>query len=272
MSPKNALASLGSVDSKTVLTQHLFGSPWSPRRLLRRPPRVIAIFSFRHDAHLVPDLIENLRPIVDGYIAYDDRGSASVFTDERVRKTALLQAARGMGARWVLQIDPDERLEAATAARMPTMTRVVEQVFWRFSLRELYTPSAYRVDGRWNRKGITCLFPLLDGQVFSDVPMHGIRSPLNRGYKKLNSGLNLYHLKMITRERRTARRDLYKALDPSNAYQKVGYDYLSDEFELVLEEIPSSREYRPLHREMGGLWQLDPTVVGPIDEIVGGHQ
>ena len=48
--------------SETVLTKHLFGRTLVPRRLLHRPPRTIAIFSFRYDAHLVPDLIENFAP------------------------------------------------------------------------------------------------------------------------------------------------------------------------------------------------------------------
>ena len=38
--------------------------------LLQRPPRVLALFSFRHDAHLVQDLIENIRPMVDGWVSY----------------------------------------------------------------------------------------------------------------------------------------------------------------------------------------------------------
>src|SRR5687768_3960972 len=97
--------------SQAVLTKHLFGRSWSPRRLLRRPPRVIAIFSFRYDAHLVPNLIENLRPIVDGYIAYDDRGASEPYTDERARKAVLRKEAREMGAQWLLCMDPDERME-----------------------------------------------------------------------------------------------------------------------------------------------------------------
>src|SRR3990170_2728000 len=82
--------------SQAVLTKHLFGRSWSPRRLLRRPPRVIAIFSFRYDAPLVPHLIENLRPIVDGYIAYDDRGASEPYTDER-RERRCCERKR---ARW----------------------------------------------------------------------------------------------------------------------------------------------------------------------------
>ena len=57
---------------------------------------------------------------------------------------------------------------------------------------------------------------------------------------------------MISPERRQARRDFYRALDPKNAYQTIGYDYLGDETGLVLKEVPDSRQYRPLHQEEGG--------------------
>ena len=255
-----------------MLTKHRFGSAWSPRRLLRRCPRVIAIFSFRYDADLVPDLVENLRPIVDGYVAYDDRGAREAYTDERARKAVLRQAAREMGAQWLLCIDPDERLEMATAERIKAMTGVIEPVAWRFRLREMYTPTAYRVDGRWKKKGLTCLFPLLDGQIFSDAPLHGRRSPLNSEYKKRDSGLNLYHLKMIAAERREARRDFYKTLDPKSEFQKIGYDYLCDENGLMLEEVPTSRLYKPLYRETGAIWQPDLARLGPVAVACSGEE
>ena len=131
------------------------------------------------------------------------------------------------------------------------MTAVIEPMAWQFRLRELYTPTAYRVDGRWNKKTLTCLFPVLDGQIFSDAPLHGRRSPLNPEYRKRDAKLNLYHLKMIGPERRQARRAFYKTLDPKNAYQTIGYDYLGDETGLAFEEIPPSRLYKPLHQETG---------------------
>jgi hypothetical protein len=60
---------------------------------------------------------------------------------------------------------------------------------------------------------------------------------LNYPLKKTD--LNIYHLKMITKERRSARRDLYNALDPKLAFQAIGYGYLADDDGAVLERIPS---------------------------------
>ena len=79
---------------------------------------VLGVFSFRHDAHLVPGLVENIRPMVDGWVAYDDRSSDSPFGDERLRRKALLDAAVAQGARWILALDPAERIESALAGRI----------------------------------------------------------------------------------------------------------------------------------------------------------
>ena len=86
-------------------------------------PNVVAIFSFRYDAHLVPDLITNIAPVVDGWVAYDDRASTEVFSNEWVRRKALIETAQSLGARWILAIDPDERVERRLANRLPRLTR-----------------------------------------------------------------------------------------------------------------------------------------------------
>jgi hypothetical protein len=221
-------------------------------RWLRRRPCTVAVFSFRYDAHLVPDLIENVRPMVKGYAAYDDRAATELFSSEPERRALLIEAARNMGARWVLYMDPDQRLERAAAERLPEFTRADEPVAWGFRLRELYAPDAYRVDGIWGRKIRYRLFPVRDGQVFGTKALHEQHYP--KGYPRRETGLNLYHLKMITRARREGRRDLYKALDPDASYQPKGYDYLADDDGATLETIPEGRSYWPPHKEDGGLW------------------
>ena len=227
---------------------------------------VLAVFSYRYDAHLVPDLLENLAPVVDGWVAYDDRGGSGPFTSEPERRQALIARARALGAAWVLAIDPDERLEHAAAARIPKLTRSVERIIWCFDLREMYTPDHYRVDGIWGRKSQARLFPLLEGQKFSDRPLHAPWTPIEGGYAVRPAELNLYHLKMIDPARRTARRDLYKRLDPGSAFQRIGYDYLTDEARLVLEPIPLSRSYWPRHVDDRSLWMAPP----PDDEREAG--
>jgi len=231
----------------------------------RRRPLLLALFSFRYDAHLVPDLLQNLEPIVDGWIAFDDRCSDEFYSDEPTRRRALLVRARELGADWVLGIDPDERLERGAAEGIREMTKASGPVAWGFRLREMYTPSAYRVDGVWGQKVQFRLFPLITERRFSDQPLHGLWFPAEPKHTLLRSDLNLYHLKMIAPERRRARRDLYKYLDPSQRYQAIGYDYLADDVGLVLEEVPADRSYFPPHTEDGLLWMPAPPADGEED-------
>ena len=221
-------------------------------------PVVLAVFSYRYDAHLVPDLLANLEPIVSGWVAFDDRGSEELYSNEPARRCALVTRARELGADWVLGIDPDERLERGAADRMREMTRVEGPVAWGFHLRELYAPDAYRVDGVWGRKEQFRLFPLLPDQRFSEKAFHGAWIPIEPTHTRLRSELNLYHLKMIAPARRRARRDLYNHVDPDRAYQRIGYDYLADESGLALEAIPAGRGYVPPHVDDGLLW-MAPT-------------
>ena len=225
------------------------------RRMFTRAPRLIAVFSFRYDAHLVPDLVENLRPIVDGYAGHDDRSSPQAISPEPERREALVRAAREMRADWILVVDPDERLEMRAAERLSELTRNKDPIAWGFRLRELYTPDAYRIDGIWGKKVAFRLFPVLEGQEFAQAEHHGLKHPI--GYPQRMSDLNLYHLKMIASGRRVARRDLYNRLDPHRTLQPIGYDYLADETGLVVEPIPRDRRYTPVHRDDGALWMPD---------------
>jgi len=235
--------------------------PGERRSLLRRlvRPRIVAVFSFRYDAHLVRDLIANITPIVDGWISWDDRAATEPFTGDPGRRRTLLSAAHAAGAQWVLAVDPDERFEHAVANRIRKMVLIPGKVCWTFNLREMYSPVSYRVDGIWGTKLQKRLFPIFNDQFpitdksgFSSAALHGSWVPPH--YRQLDSHLNLYHLKMIEPKRRVARRDLYNALDPGRRYQKVGYDYLADESGAVFETLPPGRHYLPPHKEDHGLW------------------
>lgn len=222
-------------------------------------PRVLAMFSFRYDAHLVPDLLENIAPLVDGWVIWDDRGSSELVSNDRLLRLRLLQAAFDAGADWVLRVDPDERFERGLAAKIDALTRRKKPIVWTFPLRELYAPDAYRVDGIWKKKRQGRLFPLFDwlfpaeqSSWFATEEFHSVTYP--RGFREKKARFNLYHLKMIDEKRRRHRRDLYVALDPDREFQPAGYDYLADESGARFKKIPWRRRYHPPHREDGGLW------------------
>jgi hypothetical protein len=218
-------------------------------------PFVLAAFSFRYDAHLVEGLIANVSRFVDGWIAYDDRGSEAVFSDEVERRRILVRKAHAMGARWLLAVDPDERFEDGLADRIADMTSIADPACWSFNLRELYAPDQYRVDGLWGRKTQARLFPLRADLRLGTTALH---APWCAAFRPLDSQLNLYHLKMITPARRKARSALYNALDPDGRFQSEGYDYLADDEGAVLEPIPPGRGYSPAHQDDGGLWMPEP--------------
>jgi hypothetical protein len=242
--------------------------PPTSRSLIGRwlRPRIVAVFSFRYDAHLVPDLLDNLAPLVDGWVSWDDRQAATPFSGDTARRQTLIEAAHAAGAQWILAVDPDERFEAATGGRLRQLVRVPGQVCWTFELRELYTPTAYRIDGLWGRKRQKRLFRIFDRQfpiaergTFDSSPLHDAWAPPT--YRTLHSRLNLYHLKMIEPARRSSRRDLYNALDPDRRYQRIGYDYLANDSGMQLKELPPRRHYLPPHQDDGGLWMADPANV-----------
>jgi hypothetical protein len=56
----------------------------------------------------------------------------------------------------------------------------------------------------------------------------------------------MYHLRMIAEDDRRIRQERYKRLDPECRWQPKGYDRMTSEENLRLEELPPGREYEPL--------------------------
>ena len=231
-----------------------------------RQPHVLAVFSFRYDAHLVPALLANLEPLCDGWLAYDDTRSESIFSDEVRRRSALLSAAREVGARWALAVDPDERFEVGLAAEISRLTAVTDgAIAYTFALREMYRSDCYRVDGVWGGKRQARLLSLSGGVVVPAGNLHLSWASYISSPQLRDTDFNLYHLKMITPERRKARAALYNHLDPKRRMQAIGYDYLADDTGAELERVAAGREYYPPHDEDGGLWMPRVSVAdGPV--------
>ncbi|WP_189410577.1 glycosyltransferase [Neogemmobacter tilapiae] len=222
----------------------------SLRPLANGQPRVSAVFAFRHDAALVPDLLLNLSPIVHEAVIWDDRGEHGLHSNEPDRRKALLSVARQNGAEWILAVDPDERFEAALAERITELTEdPARRVMWNFALREMFSPNAWRADGVWGHKMQMRLFPVHAVQDEAAPDLHGRWVEPQKGYRNVSTGLNLYHFHHVTAEKGQARRDTYARLDPDRRHNAIGYDYLADRRELVLQEIPQNRAYQPLWRE-----------------------
>jgi hypothetical protein len=232
------------------------------RQPARREPLVLAVFSFRHDAHLVPGLLANIAPLVHGHVAWDDRDAETALSSEPMRRNLLLAEARRLGARWILAVDPDERFEDRFAARLPEMLALGEGNLWHFNLCEMFSPRAWRTDGVWGGKSLMRLFPADAAGAELSVPLHAGWVAEGDGFMRRAAGVNLYHLRMATPARRRARRALYAAADPERQFQRIGYDYLDDERGMVLMTIPKGRDFSPAFVEDHGLWAVDPGMVG----------
>jgi hypothetical protein len=61
---------------------------------------------------------------------------------------------------------------------------------------------------------------------------------------------------MIDPLNRIARSKLYEELDPNNEYQSIGYSYLREESNIILESIQPGREYYPAYSKNQEIIQL----------------
>lgn len=227
-------------------------------------PAVLAVFSFRYDAHLVPAMLENIAPFVDGWVSFDDRGSTELFSDEPGRRFALLGEAMRLGAKWVLAIDPDERIEARFADHVAALTARRDVDAFAFPLREMYGAERYRIDGVWGTKQQVRLLSLAKGIVRPPDGLHRSWAGFIPDARIAEAPFNIYHLKMITRQRRRGRARLYEALDPGRAFQPIGYRYLAKDWGARFERIPHGRDYLPAHVEDGGLWMPEVAPEGSV--------
>ncbi len=220
-----------------------------------RIPMIVAVFSYRYDAALVPALVSNITPMVHGMVSCDDRKATTALTDDNTRRNRLHSAARSMGADWILAVDPDERYEKALADRIGDMTvKDHARTLWVFNLCEMFSQTTYRTDGIWGNKTQMRLYPASATLSPLGEILHSGWVNIDPAYSYTKSGLNLYHLRHASPARAQHRRDTYAAADPMRRFQPVGYDYLVDMRAARLTQIRPGRHFEPAHVEDHGLW------------------
>lgn len=210
--------------------------------------KLIAVFSYRYDKALIPDLKKNLNSFVDDYVEWDDTKNTNEWYNEGEIRNGLIRKAKEKGADWILCIDPDERFEKDAGKKIRNLIKKEGEKIYSFNLRELWgKPNTYRNDGIWGKKRQIRLFPVLPNQQFMNLPVHSPWHPQNEDYEIIHVDINLYHLKMISPNNREDRKNLYNKLDPKKEIQKIGYDYLTDETDIELVTIQKKRGYIPSH-------------------------
>lgn len=192
---------------------------------------IVAGYAHRYEPDWMIDQLRENLSWVDGFAVHDDRENPTVWSVAKDRNRMVFSEAVRMGADWVLFTAPDERWApntetvVRTAVDMPTSRRFA------FPLRELWTPTEYRVDGVWGHKRRTRL--TRPGRPTTTPP---IVLPAN-----------IYHLKMIEPANRRLRVDVFKEHNSWDNKTK-GFDYLNDETGLELESIPESLMYQPEYK------------------------
>lgn len=231
--------------------------------------RLLALLRFRDEARRLPGYFANVAPQVDGIIALDDGsidGSAELAArepkviellsrpreagfDEVGQRRILTQAGIRHEGDWLLGLDADERLERRAGQRI--RARIEEDGggaddAYALPICELWDrPDAFRVDGIWGRKARTTLFRAGGEHRYDERPLHGQWASVSGtpfgSHPRIDA--RIYHLAMLRPEDRSRRRARYSELDPDRRWQRIGYDYLTDEAGLELRRIEPGRGY-----------------------------
>lgn len=226
-------------------------------------PPIILTYGVRSEPQWLVDQLRENCAWVDGFAEVDNRHQRGGWAHEgefkRAQRNAVLQASGGAAA-WALFLDPDERLErsAAEVIRRVVMSAPSGLAIG-FPLREMWTPTAYRIDGPWAakkpRRRMYLLDPGLPKSAFPHKPIHCGVVPKTITRRVTLEAVRLYHLKNIEPRNRVERADAYYAADPAFQHQRpesrrlgrAGWNWVHDEEGLELREIEAGREFTPAY-------------------------
>lgn len=234
---------------------------------------IYAVMCVRNEEYYLPTFIEHIKKYVDGFIVLDDgstdktmeilEGEPKVVKiirepvtnkldwDEAENRKKLLNETYNVSTEkdntWVLCCDPDERFEERFLKKLKEFCNKEERKVYGVHFRELHNNKKYyRCDGIWDKKLKYILFPLQEKMNFDEI--YNNRHHINWFYSEVAekcemTDYNLYHLKMLKKEDRKKRAELYNKLDPNKKMQPFGYDYLYDNKDMKLQKISCFKKY-----------------------------
>ena len=234
--------------------------------------KICCVIAARNESRYLPGFLSHVGPYVHSIIGLDDGSSdntleifqrskyvSAVLTGpapefahqhETINRHRLLMEAKRQGATWVLYGDADERFEQefleAIGAHCHAGDKSGEVVRF-FRLVNLWNSHVlYRADGLCGPRWAPRMFKVPAAfQIRPDNLLHRPWYPPELDTKpKAQMDAFVFHLRMIEAEDRLARWKKFKAIDPDNQHQSIGYDHLINERGLALEAITRGRGYR----------------------------
>ena len=157
------------------------------------------------------------------------------------------------GARYIKKYLPTPDFDPEAPAGAPEYGDATVYKIWHIAFGSPPTPIAATGSGPAAPARPAVPLPAGDGARRPRLPRQ--LDPQRPAPAGARFGLDFYHLRMATPQRRALRRAQYATLDPARATSKLGYDDLDDDRgKLVLRPIPESRRFSPPHVEDHGLW------------------
>lgn len=212
-----------------------------------RKPKIIATCGIKYEPEwLLDDWKENLS-WVDGFAIADCRSRVNeLWIDETDLYTWERQIAGEMGADWVLVISPDERLDRNAERIIRRAVEGPRNITYTFKVRELFTPTHYRVDGRWDHGIQKRLYAYDPEHEIKKKKLHTSPVPPAAYDRTVMLGCDLYHLKHIEPENRVARAKVFSKLDPRMDDTILdNYEEIADDTGMKLKEISKNKPYYP---------------------------
>ena len=240
---------------------------------------IVCLIAVRDEEKYLPGFLYHLRDYVSGVIAFDDsstddtyeilknspivlkilrrQDNSPYFSHGVENRKALIQAAIELGKKWALVADADMRFEKRFLEELPNVcSRAEEENVECVNIFRKYLWNGfdqYRANGIYANALLTVLFKLPRElqSYYPEASLHVPWAPPEQCAKSKLYDFNVYDLSNLTREIRVDRYRKFRAVDPDNKQQPIGYKHLIDE-NAVVEKIPRGREYE----------------LGPLDETL----
>ena len=227
--------------------------------------KLFAVAGWKYEPEWLVDKMKENMSFFDEICIVDTRNRKEFWIDEGYYRKLQRKELQKKGIKpgdWVFVTSPDERLETGAESEIKSfMAQYVDKI-GSFPLKEMWTPTAFRVDGIWNNKTRPRLYQYRPGQIFSSKRIQQAPVPVLPKCERLPMKSRIYHLKNIEPENRINRAEAYKKMDPEYRYMNrrnpslrlidpdrkllnMGYDYLYNEEGMVLRTIEKGREFTP---------------------------